>query len=74
MIITNCCDAAADLRLSDVDWFRELITDDWLALMENFVQICFFCYIEVKKDALTIYSFICLFNYFFKKNVQKEKK
>lgn len=50
------------------------ITDDWLALMENFVQICFFCYIEVKKDALTIYSFIYLYNYFFKKNVQKEKK
>lgn len=49
------------------------ITDDWLALMENFVQICFFCYIEVKKDALTIYSFICLFNYFFKKMCKRKK-
>lgn len=50
------------------------ITDDWLALMENFVQICFFCYIEVKKDALTIYSFIYLYNYFFKKKCKRKKK
>lgn len=50
------------------------ITDDWLALMENFVQICFFCYIEVKKDALTIYLFIYLFNYFFKKNKMCKRK
>lgn len=30
MIITNCCDAAADLRLSDVDWFRELLTSQMI--------------------------------------------
>lgn len=30
MTITNCCDAAADLRLRDVDWFRELLTSQMI--------------------------------------------
>lgn len=30
IILTNCCDAAADLRLRDVDWFRELLTSQMI--------------------------------------------